>query len=102
MKKIILLILTLVLIMLLMPANGSEPVYSTEESETTKVSFDITELADEPMFIDTEADGIAIQLIVLKMDDEVRLAFNTCQACQGSPWTWFEYLDKFSPRYLWR
>lgn len=92
MKKIILLIITLVLIMLLMPANGSEPVYSTEESETTKVSFDITELAEEPMFIDTEADGIAMQLIVLKMDDEVRLAFNTCQACQGSPWAWFEYL----------
>ena len=92
MKKMVLLILSLVLIMLLMPAYGSEPVNSAEESETAKVSFDISELADEPMFIDTEADGNAMQLIILKTDDRVRLAFNTCQACQGSPWAWFEYL----------
>ena len=92
MKKMVLLILSLVLIMLLMPAYGLEPVNSAEESETAKVSFDISELADEPMFIDTEADANAMQLIILKTDDRVRLAFNTCQACQGSPWAWFEYL----------
>ena len=31
-------------------------------------------------------------LIAIMVDDEVRLAFNTCQVCQGSPWAWFEYL----------
>ena len=36
--------------------------------------MDITDLADEPMFLDTEADGIAMQLIVLKTENEVRLA----------------------------
>ena len=79
MKKMVLLILSLVLIMPLMPAYGSEPVNSAEESETAKVSFDISELADEPMFIDTEADGNAMQLIILKTDDGIPRVSDTFQ-----------------------
>lgn len=92
MKKIILLILALVLIMVLVPAYGSEAVPFGGKQETTGLTVDITDLTEEPMFIDAEADGIAMQLIALRTNNEVRLAFNTCQACQGSPWAWFEYL----------
>lgn len=92
MRKNVFLVLSFVLIMTLIHAYGSEPVNSVEESETAIVSFDITELAEEPMFIDAEADGLGIQLIAVRAGNEVRLAFNTCQACQGSPWAWFEYL----------
>ena len=93
MRKNVFLVLSFVLIMTLIHAYGSEPVNSVEESETAIVSFvDITELAEEPMFIDAAADGLGIQLITVRAGNEVRLAFNTCQACQGSPWAWFEYL----------
>lgn len=57
------------------------------------LSFNISELSEEPCFIDWNQEGTAMQLIALKAGEEVRLAFNTCQSCQGSPWAWFEYLD---------
>ena len=92
MKKIILLILAFMLITVLVSAYGSEAVSSGEKQETAGLTVDITDLTEEPIFIDAEADGIAMQLIALRTNDEVRLAFNTCQSCQGSPWAWFEYL----------
>ncbi|MBR3430118.1 MAG: DUF2318 domain-containing protein [Clostridia bacterium] len=92
MKKIIFLIIALILITLLVSAYGSETVPSGRKQETAGLTVDITDLTEEPMFIDAEADGIAMQLIAVRAGDEVRLAFNTCQACQGSPWAWFEYL----------
>lgn len=92
MRKMMVLVLMIILITASIPAYGSEPLKPVKRTETEEITFDITDLADEPMFLDTEADGIAMQLIVLKTEDEVRLAFNTCQACQGSPWAWFEYL----------
>ena len=92
MKKIIFLIIALILITLLVSAYGSETVPSGRKQETAGFTVDITDLTEEPMFIDAEADGIAMQLIAVRAGDEVRLAFNTCQACQGSPWAWFEYL----------
>ena len=50
-------------------------------------------LTSEPGFIDWEAEGTPMQVIALKSaDGSVRLAFNTCQSCKGSPWAWFEYL----------
>ena len=73
MRKMIVLILLLVLITAAIPAFGSEPLQPVKESEAG-ITFDLTDLADEPMFLDTEADGIAMQLIVLKTEDEVRLA----------------------------
>ena len=66
MRKMIVLILLLVLITAAIPAFGSEPLQPVKESEAG-ITFDLTDL-------DTEADGIAIQLIVLKTEDEVRLA----------------------------
>ena len=62
------------------------------KADTSDLTFDASALTGVPTFIDVESDGIAMQLIALKAGDEVRLAFNTCQACQGSPWAWFEYL----------
>ena len=43
--------------------------------------------------MDWTQDGTAMQLIARKDDSgTVRLAFNTCQSCGGSPYAWFEYL----------
>ena len=76
-----------------------EPVSeaATAETDQTVVSDGLTIDADtltgEPTFIDLEQDGIAMQIIARRDDaGQVRLAFNTCQACGGSPYAWFENL----------
>ncbi len=91
MKRIVIILVILVLIVVL-SACGSKSEASEAKPETADLTFDISALTGEPTFIDVESDGTAMQLIALKAGDEVRLAFNTCQACQGSPWAWFEYL----------
>lgn len=41
-------------------------------------------------FIDYDADGTAQQIFVVKAsDDTIRVAFNTCQVCNGSPRAYF-------------
>lgn len=58
-----------------------------------QLTINVADLKDEPAFIDWIQDDIPMQLIALKdSDGRTRLAFNTCQTCNGSPWAWFEYL----------
>ena len=57
------------------------------------ITIDARALSGEPAFIDVEQDGTIMQLIARKDDaGNVRLAFNTCQSCGGSPYAWFEDL----------
>ena len=59
----------------------------------TAMTIDAEALTREPTFVDWTQDGTAMQLIARKDDTgAVRLAFNTCQSCGGSPYAWFEYL----------
>lgn len=63
-------------------------------SDSRELTIETATLTNEPGFIDWEEDGTPMQVIALKSEDgSVRLAFNTCQSCKGSPWAWFEYLD---------
>ena len=91
-KKLTWVVFLMFAAVLFLSSCGSEPVEKKTET-AGGLSFDISELSEEPSFIDWNQDGTAMQLIALKAGDEVRLAFNTCQSCQGSPWAWFEYLD---------
>lgn len=64
-----------------------------EAPETAELTINVADLKDEPAFIDWIQDDIPMQLIALKdPDGRARLAFNTCQTCNGSPWAWFDYL----------
>ena len=106
-KKFLWILLLILALAVFLPACGAKSdeaktdevkadEVKTDEAKTAAAGdlvFDVSELGDEPRFIDWNQDGTAMQLIALKAGDEVRLAFNTCQACQGSPWAWFEYLD---------
>lgn len=68
------------------PDDGSKAEIST-------LTFSAKDLTGEPTFLDWTQDGTAMQLIARKDETgEVRLAFNTCQSCGGSPYAWFEYL----------
>ena len=63
------------------------------EQAAADLTIDIKALTGDVTFIDWGQDGTAMQLIA-RLDDSgaVRLAFNTCQSCGGSPYAWFEDL----------
>ena len=61
------------------------------EINTEKITIDVT-------FANYEVDGVIIQFILVRgTDGVVRIAFNTCQACNPSPTAYFvqkgEYLE---------
>ena len=63
------------------------------ENTSDALAIDTSALTNEPSFIDWIQNDTPMQLIAMKgADGGVRLAFNTCQSCKGSPWAWFEYL----------
>ena len=64
-----------------------------DETEQPALRIDTVALGAEPTFVDHTQEGVAMQLIAVKdADNAVRLAFNTCQTCGGSPYAWFEYI----------
>ena len=76
------------------PAAEEAVEETTEEAGAAAVdglAIAVAELTEEPAFVDWEQDGVAMQLIALKSGSEVRLAYNTCQSCAGSPYAYFEY-----------
>lgn len=59
--------------------------------------IDTTNITSNVTFVNYNSDGVIIQFIVVRgTDGEVRIAFNTCQACSPSPRAYFvqegEYL----------
>ena len=56
------------------------------------LAIQLADLSTQPLFIDWNQDGTAMQLIAL-IDDAgaPQLAYNTCQVCAGSPYAYFEY-----------
>ena len=77
------------------PGTGSASAEEAAEKSTAagELRIEADGLSTEPLFIDVEEDGTAMQVIALKDGDgKVRLAFNTCQSCGGSPYAWFEDL----------
>ena len=72
------------------PAEAAE---SAEKAAAVDgLAIETASLTAEPLFIDWEQDGVAMQLLAFKNDDgEVQLAYNTCQSCADSPYAYFEY-----------
>lgn len=90
-------ILLFLLLALVMLAGCSAQTEKTADAganaEIATLVFSAASLTQEPAFVDWTQDGTAMQLIARKDETgAVRLAFNTCQSCGGSPYAWFEYL----------
>ena len=66
---------------------------SGTNSTADGLAIPLDSLSAEPRFVDWEQDGTAMQLIALLDGNQVRLAYNTCQSCAGSPYAYFEYAD---------
>ena len=93
-KWSMLLFLLSAVLMLAGCAGGAEVTADANVGETQLVlTFSAAALSREPVFVDWTQDGTAMQLIARRDETStVRLAFNTCQSCGGSPYAWFEYL----------
>ncbi|MBO7669422.1 MAG: DUF2318 domain-containing protein [Oscillospiraceae bacterium] len=77
------------------PSPAGEPPAQEPAAQGTPsgggLRIEADSLGTAPVFIDVEQDGTAMQVIALKDGEgKVRLAFNTCQSCGGSPYAWFE------------
>ena len=109
MKKIVKLIALLCTLMLVLGACGAKapateapatevPVTEAPATEAPAteaangLAIPLANLSTQPLFIDWNQDGTAMQLIAL-IDDAgaPQLAYNTCQVCAGSPYAYFEY-----------
>lgn len=73
-------------------ARGALPEGKAAQATSTGLILSTEELSETPRFIDYEAQGTAMQLIAIKDDGgTVRMAYNTCQICAGSPYAYFEW-----------
>lgn len=67
---------------------------SGAETTTGDIIIDSADLSADASYYDYNADGTTVELFAIKTDDgEVRMALNTCQVCNGSPYAYFEQED---------
>lgn len=63
-------------------------------AQTVTPGSDLTlnteDIGTQASFFDYDADGVRVQLLAVRASDgTVRLALNTCQVCNGSPYAYF-------------
>lgn len=69
-------------------SNPSENVSSADGSDIVIRTADI---GTDASYFDYDADGVTVQVFaLLASDGTIRLALNTCQVCNGSPYAYFE------------
>lgn len=71
---------------------------TVEANEEDKIVIETEKVTSTATFVNYETEGVIIQFIVVRgTDGVVRIAFNTCQACNPSPNAYFiqegEYLE---------
>lgn len=71
---------------------------TVESNEEGKIIINTEDITSDVTFVNYEVDDVVIQFIVVRgTDEKVRIAFNTCQACNPSPNAYFiqvgEYLQ---------
>ncbi len=64
---------------------------SSDAAESAGFSFSTGSLSVTPSFIPLKSGAQDMELIALKdADGDIRLAYNTCQSCAGSPYAYFD------------
>lgn len=68
----------------------------TLSDDGSAVVIDPAALSEEAAFYDYDADGITVELFAVKASDgSARLALNTCQICNGSPYAYFVQAEDY-------
>lgn len=74
-------------------SGGEQAASSTSSADALTdgaVVIDTGEIGETASYYDYDADGTTIEVLaVTASDGSVRLALNTCQVCQGSPYAYF-------------
>lgn len=71
---------------------------TVKENADNKIIINTQDITSTATFVNYEVEGVNIQFVVVRgTDGKVRIAFNTCQACNPSPLAYFvqkgEYLE---------
>lgn len=83
----VLVVIAAALSLLLPKQSAPQNAASADASGVTFQAADITSTAS---FFDYDADGTTVELFAVQASDgTLRLALNTCQVCNGSPYAYF-------------
>lgn len=75
-------------VLTLMPETTQESIFLAENGD---VIVHTEAIGTNAIYFDYDANGIIVQLFAVQASDgTVRLALNTCQVCNGSPYAYFE------------
>ncbi len=94
-KKILLPVLAVIVVFAAAAALLLPRLWSNEEASVTAVSggdllIQTEDIGTEASYFDYDVDGVTVEVLaVLASDGTIRLALNTCQVCNGSPYAYF-------------
>ena len=89
------LVLVAALAVILVPKLSGSSDTAAQERDVLEHGSDLIiqteEIGTEASYFDYDADGTTVQAFAVRASDgTVRLALNTCQVCNGSPYAYFE------------
>lgn len=71
--------------------NGAAASGGAALSAGSDIVMQAEEIGADASYFDYDADGTTVEVFAVKASDgTVRLALNTCQVCNGSPYAYFE------------
>lgn len=70
--------------------NTTQNQISSVQSFTNDITINKDEIGETATFFDYDANGITVEAFAVKASDgTTRIALNTCQVCNGSPYAYF-------------
>ena len=76
---------------LLLLSGCAQKDSASQAEPSGDLTIALDSISETPSFIDGSIDGQPMQVIAVRdSNGAVRLSYNTCQVCQGSPWAYFE------------
>ncbi len=85
--------MTIAAVAALVTVNSSDDmeVQSSTAAKNSGIEINTDAVAATASYYDVDIDGTTVEVFaVLASDGSVRLAMNTCQVCNGSPYAYFE------------
>ena len=74
----------------LLPKLFDKSAAETATPSGSDLIVNTDEIGTQASFFDYDADGVTVQVLAVRASDgTVRLALNTCQVCNGSPYAYF-------------
>lgn len=97
---IALVVVIVAVVVTLIPGNAEKEAASIPESLPTEsvssvsgsdIVIQTADIGTTASYFDYDAEGVTVQVFALQASDgTIRMALNTCQVCNGSPYAYFE------------